>query len=277
MVHGNKKLLYFLEMDDLENIMSCKELQRWAKENGLEDDPVVHLRDLELTLDKIKKKHETLKCDICNKMFTARKSLLRHQRTVHGGLSYECHLCNAKFGRLDVSHKHKKTHENKENSAKKRKLQQDTNKDHKKAKMTNSDMPSTAICNWCHHKNKVLVENKPFCVSCKKEGHECKQCHRPVPLHLFNTATNMCNACHKKQQWGGAETSLNGAVSKTSIRPEQKWDMLKMFSEEESNIKSNIEEDVTLRKEIKWYLAIKMKYVKTNQAGEEVASEPVFR
>ena len=60
MVHGNKKLLYFLEMDDLENIMSCKELQRWAKENGLEDDPVVHLRDLELTLDKIKKKHETV-------------------------------------------------------------------------------------------------------------------------------------------------------------------------------------------------------------------------
>ena len=86
----------------------------------------------------------------------------------------------------------------------------------------------------------------------------------------------MCNACNKKQQWGGAETSLNGAVSKTSIQPEQKWDMLKMFSEEERNIKSNIE-DVTLRKGIKWYLAIKMKYVKTNQAGEEVASEPVFR
>ena len=142
------------------------------------------------------------------------------------------------------------------------------NKDHKKAKMTNAEMPPTTICNWCHH-NKVLVENKPFCASCKKEGHECKRCHRPVPAHLFVSSTNMCNACNKKQQWGGAETSLNGAVSKTSIRPEQKWDMLKMFSEEESNIKSNIEEDVTLRKGIKWYLAIKMKYVKTNQAGED--------
>ena len=123
MVHEIKKLFYFLEMDDLENIKSCKELQRWTKESGLEDEPVVHLRDSELTLDKIKKKHETLTCDICSKMYTARKSLLRHQRTVHGGSSFNCHLCNAKFGRLDVLHKHKKTHENKENSGKKRKLQ----------------------------------------------------------------------------------------------------------------------------------------------------------
>ena len=61
----------------------------------------------------------------------------------------------------------------------------------------------------------------------------------------------MCNACQKKQQWGGAETSLNGVVSTTKIRPEQKWDILKMLSDEEENINSNIKEDLLRHKGIK--------------------------
>ena len=123
----------------------------------------------------------------------------------------------------------------------------------------------------------MLVENKPYCNSCKQQGREFKTCHRPVPLHLYNTTTTMCNACQNKQQWGGAETSLNGVVSTTKIRPEQKLDILKMLSNEEENINSNIKEDLLRHKGIKWYLSLKVKYSKTNNAGEEVTTEPIFR
>ena len=150
-------------MENIDNISTSRELQKWAKQNNLEDNSLVQLKDLDLTLNEVRQKLESLKCKICNKTFTARKNLLRHQRTAHGESSYQCGICNAKFGRIDILHKHKKTHEkeNKENSNKKRKLQEEETTENKKSKINDNERAlSTSTCNWCHHK-RVLVENKP--------------------------------------------------------------------------------------------------------------------
>ena len=48
------------------------------------------------------------KCDVCNKIFTEKRSLLRHEKNTHGGKnSYLCELCNKVYGRKEDLHRHK--------------------------------------------------------------------------------------------------------------------------------------------------------------------------
>ena len=49
-------------------------------------------------------------CELCEKIFTHRKDLLRHQRTIHGEKSFECHLCPYKTARKDRLVSHQKVH-----------------------------------------------------------------------------------------------------------------------------------------------------------------------
>ena len=49
-------------------------------------------------------------CELCEKTFTHRKDLLRHQRTIHGEKSFECPLCPYKTARKDNLILHQKVH-----------------------------------------------------------------------------------------------------------------------------------------------------------------------
>ena len=50
-----------------------------------------------------------------------------------------------------------------------------------------------------------------------------------------------------------------------------------MLSNEEESIKFDIKEYLLRHKDIKWYLSLEVKYSKTNNEGEEVTAEPIFR
>ena len=48
------------------------------------------------------------KCDVCNKIFTEKRSLLRNEKNTHGGKnSYLCELCNKVYGRKEDLRRHK--------------------------------------------------------------------------------------------------------------------------------------------------------------------------
>ena len=49
-------------------------------------------------------------CKLCEKSFTHRKDLLRHQRAIHGEKLFECHLCPYKTARKDKLVSHQKVH-----------------------------------------------------------------------------------------------------------------------------------------------------------------------
>ena len=49
-------------------------------------------------------------CELCKKIFTHRKDLLRHHRTIHEEKSFECHLCSYKTARKDKLVLYQKVH-----------------------------------------------------------------------------------------------------------------------------------------------------------------------
>ena len=49
-------------------------------------------------------------CELCEKSFTYRKDLLRHQCTIHGEKLFECPLCPYKTARKDKLVSHQKVH-----------------------------------------------------------------------------------------------------------------------------------------------------------------------
>lgn len=154
-------------------------------------------------------------CDICSKVLSRKRDIPRHKRLVH------------------------KIEPSKIESVKRKMDPPSTS--NKKLKM--------GVCNWC--KQTKDLQDKPYCQRCGEQGKECTTCHRPLPQKFFNQSQEKCDACSKKQQTGGAQTALQGVVSTTTLQPEQKWDLLKMFSEEEGNIKDNLAEDLKIRGGIK--------------------------
>ncbi|KAL4227055.1 transcriptional repressor [Mactra antiquata] len=148
-------------------------------------------------------------CNICDKKFSARKHLLRHQRTVHDEVQKkECQVCYAKFNRVDNNMRHIKTH-----TRKRRCTESNISSPYKKPKpnsVTSEDSDSgpsmsrietgiTGKCIWCT-RQKQLLPGKPFCNDCAKNGRECRWCHRPLPERFYSKRTDVCDTCINRRE-----------------------------------------------------------------------------
>ena len=55
-----------------------------------------------LTEERSLYKMGVYKCDVCDKIFTEKRNLLRHEKSTHGEKnSYPCDLCNKVYGRAE--------------------------------------------------------------------------------------------------------------------------------------------------------------------------------
>ena len=207
-------------------------------------------------------------CDVCPQTFTVRSNLSRHKRVFHGGVQYPCDQCGVVFNRADNLAVHKQT-------CKLRK---------RKGIEGNSPTPAKASvgkCNWCGQV-KMLLPSKPFCSTCADQGRECNQCHRPMSERFFGEKINTCNSCCKKskpQQSGGRKKkeALNKTVTSHSLKVNSGLDLLETLTEKEEDIANILEEELDEKNGVKWYITVKIRFTKENQAGEQVSSEPVFR
>ena len=54
--------------------------------------------------------HDKFHCTLCKSKSKQRKDLLRHERSIHGDKSHKCEICNKPFNRKDSLIRHSKTH-----------------------------------------------------------------------------------------------------------------------------------------------------------------------
>ncbi|KAK3104922.1 hypothetical protein FSP39_013260 [Pinctada imbricata] len=124
-------------MFEVDKIYDLDELNKWASDRDMNDDPVVNLRRLDLLSERLNPVTDQAQeckhpCTVCGKSFKQRKHLLRHQRSIHGGNNLECSTCHAKFNRKDNLERHMKAHQN----TRKRKSSSEENEGSKRSKET---------------------------------------------------------------------------------------------------------------------------------------------
>ena len=95
-------------MDPKRGQQSSKQAEEPKADNSFDQ-----LKHLEQLAKAVAAQVDSWQCDQCNKLFTKRKNLLRHQRTAHGEESHKCDVCGAKFARFDNLSRHKASHANK--------------------------------------------------------------------------------------------------------------------------------------------------------------------
>ena len=129
-------------------------------------------------------------------------------------------------------------------------------------------------CNWCLQ-YKPLKEGKPFCGKCAEKGTECSRCHQPRPAKYYTKSDRTCDTCLNKT----TKSSIGGNVVSHTIKPtdRQRYDLLKFFSESADTVKTILRNQQDKHRGIKFYLTTKVRFVKLDADGEEMASEPVFR
>ena len=226
-------------------------------------------------------KENNFKCSICNKHFTQKKSLYRHERTVHGDVFHKCEVCNASYNQLSNLKRHMNTH-------KKRPLNDDSYDVNPKRPCTSQETTQLSDhisqCNWCcQHTN--LIKNKPYCVDCSKKGRECKHCIRPLPEKFYSINVDICNACFTKRdnylkriQAGGCKISLKGAVETKTILPNNQnmCDPLHFFAENKKYIRDYLEEKIEEKRGIKWSHTLQVQFTKLQESGHIITSIPYF-
>ena len=189
--------------------------------------------------------------------------MLRHLRG-HGKSAHQCRICGASFSRPDILKKHMESHTRKRRTT-------DNGEEPKRKK-------EEGRCNWCNQ-TKELCCGKPYCKTCEEKGKPCKWCHRPMPEKYYELSSDTCNSCTKKKDDKGASSALNGTVTQYDIntKEENKMDLIRFLTTNEATIKSNLQDEIQKHSNIKWYLTLKVKFVKYDKDGEEMSSEPVFR
>lgn len=195
-------------------------------------------------------------CDHCEKTFSDKKGLKRHNRAVHENRQYPCDQCSAVFNRVNNLAAHRRQHKKPED--------QET---------------VEGKCNWCGNQ-KPLLPGKPFCAGCGDQGRECNACHRPMPERFFGEQINTCNSCTKKSKWvgrGETKDALNKTVVSHMLQVDRQTDLLQTLSSKEAEVTGILENELKSKKGVKWYLNVKVRFTKENQSGEQVSSEPIFR
>ena len=137
---------------------------------------------------------------MCNSKFKQRKGLLRHERTIHGDESHQCEICNKSFNRKDSLIRHGKIHN------KHPLVGYVINPDNlvKTSESFKWSSPTPSECNRCGQKKKLL-QDKKYCFECSKIKmcRECEECNYLTPEMYFSSDVYVCDLCDLDVEFNG--------------------------------------------------------------------------
>lgn len=98
-------------------------------------------------------------------------------------------------------------------------------------------------CNYCFTDRHPLVEGKPYCIACLKEGDvtECAVCIRPLPSRLVEEG--VCRACRRKKKNGAScQYALNRLLSTENFTISNLADPLESLTDAREEIQDSLTE-----------------------------------
>ncbi|XP_028418906.1 zinc finger protein 792-like [Dendronephthya gigantea] len=199
-------------------------------------------------------------CKTCSKKFTQLRSLIRHERSTHGEKKlFICEQCNESFTRRDAVKRHEKRHQ----------------------KIT------TYTCNNCRkefYRHDKLVEHQIPCQGNPlirrpdedDSGPVPKKARADIQIGKGETASqveeNDNNPC-------GSTTAFEDSLKKIELRPRknQKHDMSQFLRGKTKPILKHLSKELGKKRGIKWFVNVKVRFVKHKPDGEDLITEPHFR
>ena len=201
-------------------------------------------------------------CKICSKQFTQLRNLTRHEKISHGEKqAFVCEICDKSFTRGDALKRHQKQHE--------RMLMHTCDKCEKQFYRRDKLVEHRALCQENSLKRKL---NEDGGSPTPKKMRSEIQVGEGEPYDRNKEDENLENPC-------SSTGAFNDTLKKVELKPrkDQKHDMSNFLRGKTKSIYSHLTKNLEEKRGLKWFIGVKVRFVKHKPDGEDIFSEPHFR
>lgn len=196
-------------------------------------------------------------CKTCSKQFTQLRSLSRHERSIHGEKRFCCDQCSESFTRKDALKRHQKRHRR----------------------------TITHACDNCRkefYRRDKLVEHQTHCQGNPLKRGRDEDDSSPVPKKVGvdvqigegkpdSQVEENDNPC-------SSTTAFEDSLKKITLKPrkDQKHDMSQFLRGKTKPILNHLSKELVEKRGIKWFVNVKVRFIKPKPDGEDLVTEPHF-
>ena len=198
-------------------------------------------------------------CKTCSKTFTQKRNLTRHEKVIHGEKkAFVCDQCGKSFTRKDDLKRHQKRHQG----------------------------IITHTCNNCKkefYRRDKLMEHQMHCQgnSLKRKRGEGDTSPTPKKVRV-DVQTGEGKPGRQVEENDipcSSTTAFEDSLKKIELKPRnnQKQDMSHFLRGKTKPILNHLSNDLIEKRGIKWFINVKVRFVKPKPDGEDLITEPHFR
>ena len=198
-------------------------------------------------------------CKTCSKTFTQLRNLTRHEKIIYGGKKpFVCDQCNESFTRIDALKRHQKRHQG----------------------------MVTHICNNCKkefYRRDKLVEHQMHCqgksLKRKRDEDDTSPTPKKVKIVVQTGEGKPGRQVEENDIPCSSTTAFEDSLKKIELKPrnDQKQDMSHFLRGKTKPILNHLSNDLIEKRGIKWFISVKVRFVKPKPDGEDLITEPHFR
>ncbi|XP_028419265.1 PR domain zinc finger protein 10-like [Dendronephthya gigantea] len=181
-------------------------------------------------------------CKVCSKKFTQLRNLTRHEKTTHGEEKFVCEHCDESFKRKDAVKRHERHHQS-------------------------ADTHTCTNCRKSFYRRDKLVEHQIL-----RQGNPLKRRPDENDSGEPDNHVEEDNPC-------SSTTAFEDFLKKIELKPrkDQKQDISHFLRGKTDSILNHLSKELVKQRGIKWFISIKVRFIKPKRDGEDVATEPHFR
>ncbi|XP_046547498.1 uncharacterized protein LOC124257474 [Haliotis rubra] len=116
-------------------------------------------------------------------------------------------------------------------------------------------------------------------MSCSRSARECMSCHRPLPERFYSERVDQCDSCvRRRQRYEARQVNQTGGGQSSALPNESNnVDILQFLADEQFNVETILHDFLHEKKGMKWFLTLKLKFIKYDENNESHLAEPVLR